>query len=151
MNEDRSVHEAFVEGFLGVSRNELEGMSDAELAQWQAGWKPETEKHILADKEWTRRLSMRQLGEQFKLEERLAKVNRWWSIGSAFIGVVGTLAGVALGAWWQASPPLATSASNPTIAPSAPVAEGIPPSASQPKLSASPSSQASRATRVPSQ
>tara|TARA_R110002124_G_scaffold157073_1_gene324161 strand:- start:504 stop:908 length:405 start_codon:yes stop_codon:yes gene_type:complete len=76
---------------------ELNEMSDAELAEWQAGWRDDTKHHILAEKEWASRLSARQLTHQFKLEERLAKVNRWWSVLVAVIGVSGVLAGVWLG------------------------------------------------------
>lgn len=68
-------------------------MTDAELATWQSGWKPGTDKHILAEKEWQRRIAVRQLREQFKLEERIANGNRWWSIAVAAIGVIGTLSG----------------------------------------------------------
>ena len=98
MTESSSEQEAFSEGFVGIRRKELEAMPDAELAQWQAGWKSGTEKHILAEKEWARRLAMRQLREQFKLEEKVARVNRWWGVGASLIGVVGALAGVWLGA-----------------------------------------------------
>ena len=102
-----SEEEAFAEGFVGVGRDDLAAMPDAELAQWQAGWKAGTTKHILAEKEWARRLTMRQLHEQFKLEERVARVNRWWGIGASIIGVIGTLGGVWLGVVLASSPPWA--------------------------------------------
>lgn len=88
---------AFAEGYAGVSLGELAQMSDVELATWQSGWRPGTDKHILAEKEWQRRIAARELREQFRLEERLANGNRWWSIAAAVIGVVGTLLGVWLG------------------------------------------------------
>lgn len=85
------------EGYAGISLGELSQKSDAGLATWQSGWKPGTDKHILAEKEWQRRIATRQLREQFRLEERLANRNRWWSIATAVIGVIGTLLGVWLG------------------------------------------------------
>lgn len=88
---------AFAEGFAGITLKELSEMPDVELAKWQADWKPGTDKYILAEKEWQRRIAMRELGEQFRLDERLANGNRWWSIAAAGIGVIGTLLGVWLG------------------------------------------------------
>lgn len=88
---------AFTEGFAGVSLSDLARMPDAELATWQSGWKAGTDKHILAEKEWQRRIALRNLREQFKLDERIANGNRWWSIAAATIGVIGTLLGVWLG------------------------------------------------------
>lgn len=85
------------EGYAGISLGELSQKTDAGLATWQSGWKPGTDKHILAEKEWQRRIAARQLREQFRLEERLANRNRWWSIATAVIGVIGTLLGVWLG------------------------------------------------------
>ena len=144
MAESKSGREAFAEGLVGVSRNELEDMPDVELAIWQAGWETGTGKHILAEKEWTRRLSMRQLREQFRLEEQVAKVGRWWSVGAAVIGVVGTLVGAALGAWLQASmsSPITPAA---RTHPSEAKAQGTPPAAQQPAPSASSPSLAPRA------
>ena len=93
-DEDNSE---FDDGFLGISKRELEGMSDAKLAQWQAGWKAGTEKHILAEKEWDRRIGIRQLREQFNLNLQLARANERAMRFAAIIGVLGTLAGAALG------------------------------------------------------
>lgn len=94
---NQSEQADFAEGFAGVTLNELSQMPDVELATWQSGWKPGTDKHILAEKEWQRRIALRELREQFRLEERLANGNRWWSIAAAVIGVIGTLLGVWLG------------------------------------------------------
>ena len=94
---NQSKQAAFAEGFAGVTLSELSQMPDVELATWQSGWKPGTDKHILAEKEWQRRIALRELREQFRLEERLANGNRWWSIAAAVIGVIGTLLGVWLG------------------------------------------------------
>lgn len=96
---NQAADAAFDEGFVGVSPSELARMSDAELATLQSGWKPGTDKHILAEKEWQRRTALRQMREQFKLDERIANGNRWWSIAAAAIGIIGTLVGVVLGKW----------------------------------------------------
>jgi hypothetical protein len=147
MAEDKSVREAFAEGFAGVSREELEQLSDVELAQFQNGWNPEATRHILASREWDRRLAMRQLQEQFRLDERLAEANRWWSIWVAIIGVLATLAGAVIGAVLQArlSPPTAPLAPNPQ---SEPAAQKLPPPATTPTLSASSATPAPRASQA---
>lgn len=94
---------AFAEGFVGISLHQLSRKPDADLAIWQSEWKPGTANHILAEQEWQRRITVRQLHEQFRLEERIANGNRWWSIVAAVIGVIGTLAGVGLGKWLDSS------------------------------------------------
>lgn len=73
----------------------LSDMTDNELAQWQAGWKPGTENHILAEKEWARRERIAQHDLDLEL---IAKQVRWMkysiiaSVISALIGaVVGSL------------------------------------------------------------
>ena len=89
----------FDAGFIGTNKSEIEQMTDLALAEWQSGWKPGTAKHILPDKEWQRRLFLRQLQEQFKLDARLAQANISAMRFAAIIGVVGTLAGACLGAF----------------------------------------------------
>ena len=147
MPEDKSDRKAFAEGFAGVTQEELEALSDVELAQFQNGWNPEATRDILASKEWERRLAMRQLQEQFRLEEKLATVNRWWGIGSSLIGVVGTLAGVLLGLW-LAPPAASTTASGPAVAPSPAKAPSTLQAASTPTLSASSAIQGLRASQA---
>lgn len=117
-------------------RAELEELSDADLAHWQNGWNPEAKRHILAEKEWARRLAMRQLQEQFRLEEQVAKANRWWSVWAAVIGVVGTLTGAVLGAVLQAKLSPSTTPAVQTLQ-SAPTIQGSQPAATVPTLSAS--------------
>ena len=99
MNQIQNTTERadMAEGYAGVSLSELAQKSDVELATWQSGWTPGTDKHILAEKEWQRRIALRELKEQFRLEERLANGNRWWAIAAATISVIGTLLGVWLG------------------------------------------------------
>lgn len=72
---------------LGVTRAELSGMTDGELALWHAGQKLASAEFILADHEWRSRL--------------LAKQNRA-IYGAAVVGVIGGLVGVVLG-WYLAS------------------------------------------------
>jgi hypothetical protein len=129
--EEEDQRKAFGEGFAGATQSELAAMPDAELAQWQAGWKPGTEKHILAEKEWVRRLTTRQLQEQYRYEERLARANRWWSIGAATLGIVGTLAGAWFGAHLEGAKTSEHSQSSAVVSPSAaskPIAPGSSPS-----------------------
>jgi hypothetical protein len=89
---------AFKRGFYkalnGKIAEELADMSDDELATWQAGWKPETANYILAEKEWQRRM----LAHEFGLNQRLAEYAAKWQRFSAYIGVIGTIAGAVLGA-----------------------------------------------------
>lgn len=93
--ENEEMHE----GFLGISRKELEAMNDLELAQYQEGWKPGSARNILAEKEWQRRISVRMLHEQFSLDAKLADATNKAMKFAAFIGVVGALLGSALGAY----------------------------------------------------
>ena len=101
---------AFTEGFLGIDAARLADMPDVDLAKWQSGYPADSAHYVLAEREWQRRMIQHQLTIQYKLEEEVAKVNRWWGMGAAIIGVVGTLAGAALGAWWQAQSPAPASA-----------------------------------------
>jgi len=107
------------EGYVGTSAKKLELMSDEQLAVWQAGWKPTSSSFIMADREWQRRQAFRALTEQFRLEERLATVNRWWGLATAIIGVVGGIVGTLAGAWfgpqWQASSPPINVVANRTL------------------------------------
>lgn len=98
-----SVDDDTWKGYLGTSAAELELMPDEQLAVWQSGWKPASANFVLAEREWQRRQAYRALAEQFKLEDRLARANRWWGIGAAVIGVIGALLGAWFGAHWQAS------------------------------------------------
>ena len=139
--------EAFVEGFMDASTRELMAMSDAELAVWQAGWRPGTERHILAEKEWARRLSGRQLREQFKLEERLAQRNRWWSVGAAALGVLGTVVGTFLGAHLTSSSPPETTSASASSEPSASAVSA--PAAAAAASTSKPSSQSSHPVALP--
>lgn len=77
----------------GVLATELAAMTDDELASWQAGWKTDTANHILAEKEWQRRM----LTHEFGLNRQLAEYAAKWQRFSAYVGVIGTLVGAALG------------------------------------------------------
>ena len=98
-------------------------MPDSELAQWQSTLKAGEPKHILAEREWQRRMLSHQLEKQYDLDARLAKgaeshaerivqssqlhaaelnrSNRIWSVWVAVIGIVATLLGAWYGAKWQ--------------------------------------------------
>jgi hypothetical protein len=52
-----------------VAATEPAAMTDDELASWQGGWKPGTSQHILAEKEWQKRM----LAHEFGLNRRLAQ------------------------------------------------------------------------------
>jgi len=87
---------------------DLEDKSYRALAQWQAGWKPSTDKYILAELEWERRAREKQhlldqelLNNQHELNliilEKQSKLTKF-SIAVGFIGVV---IGAVLGAFMQ--------------------------------------------------
>jgi ABC-type dipeptide/oligopeptide/nickel transport system permease subunit len=78
--QKQSVDKAFVK----LDRREVVKMSDKDLAKWQAEYPADSPQFILAQYEWNRRLSVRQI--------RAAHITAW-------IGVIGTLVGVVLG-WW---------------------------------------------------
>jgi hypothetical protein len=105
-NDDHDPN--FHDGFVGISREDLQAMPDSELAQWQSDLQPDEPKYVLADREWQRRMITHQLQEQYNLDAKLGKAaethaeklqrnNRWWSIAVAVIGVIGTLAGTVIG------------------------------------------------------
>ncbi len=68
--------------------DDLTRKTDAELAEWQAGWKAESAQHLLAVREWDRRIRWR---------------DRWWSLITVALSILGTLLGVLVG-WWLRSP-----------------------------------------------
>ena len=105
-------NEDFHDGFVGVSRVELEVMPDSELAQWQYNHKNDPPLVTLAEREWERRIISHQLTVQYDLDSRLAKAaeahverlaesNRWWGFAGALLGVIGTLSGVGLARWLE--------------------------------------------------
>ena len=91
--------EEFHDGFVGISRAELQAMPDSELAHWQSQCKPGDAKHTLAEREWQRRMISHQLAEQFQLDSKLAAAGERAMRFAAILGVVGTLAGAAIGAF----------------------------------------------------
>lgn len=82
-----------------VTGEDLGAMSDATLAEWQAGRKEHTANGILASKEGERRHAVRLMREQFALDQRLMDANVAAMRFAAVLSVVGTLAGAALGAY----------------------------------------------------
>lgn len=63
----------FHDGYVGISREELEAMAESELAQWQHNHRNEPPLVILAEREWQRRIISHQLSVQYGLDSRLAK------------------------------------------------------------------------------
>jgi hypothetical protein len=63
---------------------DLTGMNDDDLARWQAGWQPGSEKYIRAEKEWERRRA----NHEFGLQRALAKSTMIWSAVISLVGVI---------------------------------------------------------------
>ena len=69
----------------------LEKMSDAELAGWQSGWKTNTDKFILADREWTRRAMERQHHFNLQILEKqreMTKMTVLWTVAATIVGAI---------------------------------------------------------------
>lgn len=141
MTDDRLAEQQMAEGFLGTSPDELEKLSDAELASWQSHIPAGLPQHILAEKEWQRRIAIRQLREQFKLEEKIANGNRWWGMAAAVVGVIGTLSGVWLGKHLEPSALQATAQQAQTQAASPAASPQTQPSSASTSASSSTTSQ----------
>lgn len=125
MSAESEADQAFEDGFLGISQERLRAMRDSELIQYQIGNKPGTVQFELAAEERHRRMISHQLEEQFKLDAKLAAGNERAMIVAAVIGVLGALAGAALGMYAtfkttgaQTSPQATQSHTQPRIAPS---------------------------------
>ena len=73
--------------FDTLERSALLRMGDKELAVWQAQFTADQPQWLLAEHEWQRRLTAQQI--------RASHITAW-------VGVVGTLAGVFFG-WWLSS------------------------------------------------
>ena len=73
--------------FDALDRRELLRMDDKQLAEWQASHPPSSAQHLFAEHDWQRRLIARQI--------RASHITAW-------VGVIGTLAGVLFG-WWLGS------------------------------------------------
>jgi hypothetical protein len=71
----------FNQEFEKVNRRELAGWPDEKLAAWQAKYPPESPQFILAQFEWSRRLTADQI-----------KAARW----AAWIGLAGVIVGAVL-------------------------------------------------------
>lgn len=114
--EDLAFRAGFSRARNGILATELAAMTDDELASWQVGWTPETANHILAEKEWQRRM----LTHEFGMNRQLAEYAARWQRFSAFVGVIGTLigaiSGVVAASYLQSHTPFA-----PTISTKAPI------------------------------
>ena len=129
---------------------DLRSLTDGALAQFQEESQRQDNRRrvILSEREWERRMIEHQLREQFALDERLAAANErsvqqlaaanhWWALAAALVGVVGTVAGAWLGAYWQLrttglqvgqSSSLPASESSPQSAPNTEPASAVVPS-----------------------
>lgn len=91
--DDQDFRDGFSRVQNGVLARELAAMTDDELATWQAGWKQGVANHILAEKEWQRRM----LAHEFGLNRQLAEYAAKWQRFAAYIGVLGTVVGAIVG------------------------------------------------------
>lgn len=64
--------------FEAVDRASLSEMTDKALAEWQSGFDPDTPQSILAEHEWQRRLTAKQVGAM--------RFAAWLSIAGVVIG-----------------------------------------------------------------
>jgi len=98
-----AVETVFVDTYnkevLKVTPQDLERMTDSELALWHSRYVATEARERLAAYEWQRRLAARQLEERFGLDEKLHRTNRWWQIVTAAIGVTAAIAGATTGAF----------------------------------------------------
>ena len=114
--EDLAFRAGFSRARNGILATEMAAMTDDELASWQAGWKLETANHILAEKEWQRRM----LTHEFGMNRQLAEYAARWQRFSAYVGVIGTLIGAISGVV-AASYLQSHASSGPTISTKAPM------------------------------
>jgi len=87
---EKARDEKLLKEFNELDVLQVAHFSDKQLAAWQFQQRPGTPHYIIADHEWQRRLTMQQVRSAYR---------------TAWIGVVGTLLGTALGAvigWWLA-------------------------------------------------
>jgi hypothetical protein len=89
--------------------DDLKNKSDQELAQWQAGWKPSTDKYILAEIEWANRAREKQhkldqalLKNQHDLNLLILEKQSKLTKLSISVGFIGVIVGALLGAYMQA-------------------------------------------------
>ncbi len=80
-----------------TSAMHLSVKTDAELAQWQSGWKTHTADWILADREWQRRVNLRQLNQQYQFDMRLAAATERANKFTMICIVIATLIGALIG------------------------------------------------------
>ncbi|ODC02034.1 hypothetical protein A3197_21550 [Candidatus Thiodiazotropha endoloripes] len=90
--------------------DDLKNKSDQELAQWQAGWKPSTDKYILAEIEWANRAREKQhqldqalLKSQHDLNLIILDKQSKLTKLAISVGFIGVLVGALLGAYMQSA------------------------------------------------
>lgn len=126
---ESDLERGFNSVMVGITQEELEAMSDTNLALWQAeNNKPQAREH-LAKYEWQRRIAERQMAARFALDQKLASGNRWTALGCAIIGAAVALAGVFIGHELKTNTQATLAAQQPApkIAPPPPSSEGVEP------------------------
>ena len=93
IRSQEAIHEKRLcyEELLKLDTKELRAWSDKDLAAWQAGYPSVSPQQFLAEHEWQRRLSERQIAAAHATARRAA-------IWGAVSGIIGALSGVLL-AW----------------------------------------------------
>jgi hypothetical protein len=84
--EERAMSQAFCESTINASMRELVVLSDEELAHWQSLKEIGSGAHILAEKEWERRLSERALQATIRATEEAARLSGRRTIEGAVVG-----------------------------------------------------------------
>lgn len=84
--EEKSFRQGFAETSIDASMRELAPMSDEELAQWQSLRAIGSGAHILAEKEWERRLSERAMQMTIRATEQAARLSGRRTIEGAVVG-----------------------------------------------------------------
>jgi len=79
---------------------DLEKMTDRELAERHAGYKPDTVPYLLCSFEWQRRAQM----HAFKLAEKISVRERRATLVSAGLGAIAAVAVVFLALWLMPPP-----------------------------------------------
>lgn len=76
----------------------FQSLSDEQLSTQMAGWNPQSDNHILAEKEWQSRLMSRQLREQFEFNKKLAEFSAKQNRRNTRLTVAVAFAGIVIGA-----------------------------------------------------
>jgi hypothetical protein len=81
---DKCARDVRKKDFLALDRRELMSMDDKALADWQAKYPSDSAQFILAQYEWSRRLT----AEQIRATMRSARWQAWFGIAATIIGAL---------------------------------------------------------------